>query len=86
MLHTKTSALTAAFLFLALQAGAQLFGGNPARIKWYQINTDTARIIFTSNQAQQAQRIANVIHTLNHSTAKPNHHPQCVCAHGPLSQ
>jgi hypothetical protein len=69
MLHAKVSAFITAFLFFALQAGAQLFGSNPARTKWYQINTDTARIIFPASQGQHAQRIANVIHAINRTTA-----------------
>jgi hypothetical protein len=69
MLHTKVSALIAACLFFTLPAGAQLFGGNPARVKWYQVNTDTARIIFPAAQGRQAQRTANVIHAINRTTA-----------------
>lgn len=56
-------------LLYSLSAEAQLFGGNPARVKWYQIDTDTARVIFPATQGTQAQRIVNVMHALNRSTA-----------------
>lgn len=61
-----------AFLLLACLAAqkltAQEFGGNPPSTKWFQINTDTARIIFTAPNTLQAQRIANVIHLINRTT------------------
>src|SRR2546423_4899320 len=50
------------FLILSLQLGAQQFGGFPPSTKWKQINTDTARIIFTSGSEKQAERIATLIH------------------------
>lgn len=69
MLYKKLAAvLIMAFLY-AHTAQAQIFGGNPARTKWYQINTDTARIIFTAEQGAQAQRTINVLHALNRTTA-----------------
>lgn len=52
---------------LALVAGplqAQQFGGFPPSVKWKQINTDTARIIFPSTVDSQAQRIAAIIHKI----------------------
>ncbi len=68
MLHTKHASLFVIFSFLVSSLLAQQFGGNPARIKWFQLNTDTARIIFTSDNQLQAQRIANVIHLINRTT------------------
>ena len=41
---------------------AQQFGGFPPSTHWRQINTDTARIIFTPGAEWQAQRIATLIH------------------------
>ena len=41
---------------------AQRFGGTPPRTKWNQINTDTARIIYSAGLDSQAQRVASVIH------------------------
>jgi len=51
------------FLF-SLVAGAQEFGGNPASIRWRQINTDTVRVIFPEGFDAKAQRIAAVTHEL----------------------
>jgi hypothetical protein len=52
--------ILAFFLFfsLGLVASAQQFGGFPSGTKWKQINTDTARIIFTPEAAEEAQRVA----------------------------
>ncbi|HVT86423.1 MAG TPA: hypothetical protein VHD35_14565 [Chitinophagaceae bacterium] len=43
---------------------AQIFGGNPPSLKWRQIKTDSARIIFPEGLDSQAQRIASVVHYL----------------------
>lgn len=48
------------FLFFQ-HLSAQQFGGFPPSTKWRQINTDTARIIFTPGAEWQAQRIATLI-------------------------
>lgn len=48
---------------------AQQFGGNPPSVKWQQINTDTARIIFPMGYDVRAQRIANIIHALQKNYA-----------------
>ncbi|MES2430625.1 MAG: hypothetical protein V4556_06775 [Bacteroidota bacterium] len=45
-----------------LNVAAQNFGGNPAYIKWLQINTDTVRVIFPKGLETQANRAASVIH------------------------
>jgi hypothetical protein len=50
------------FVFSILKA--QTFGGNPSSIKWRQINTDTARVIFPEGLDSIASRIATVTHTL----------------------
>ena len=41
---------------------AQRFGGTPPSVKWKQINTDTARIIFPAGLDSQAQRVASLVH------------------------
>lgn len=46
------------------QATAQSFGGNPASVKWQQVNTDTVRVIFPKGWETQAQRLAQVVHKL----------------------
>ena len=43
---------------------AQSFGGFSPSLKWYEINTDTVRIIYPDGQEQQAQRLVNAIHYL----------------------
>ncbi len=55
---------TLALILLLLCAGlnAQRFGGTPPGVKWRQINTDTARIIFPSGLDSQAQRVAALVH------------------------
>lgn len=51
-------------LFSCMQAAAQSFGGNPASVKWQQVNTDTVRVIFPKGWEQQAQRVTQVVHWL----------------------
>ena len=43
---------------------SQEFGGTPSSVKWKQINTDTARIIFQQGRDSSAQRVAAIIHRL----------------------
>jgi hypothetical protein len=43
---------------------AQRFGGNPPSLKWKQINTDTARIIFPTGLDKQARDVTGIIHHL----------------------
>ncbi len=43
-------------------AMAQHFGGFPPSTRWRQINTDTARIIYTKGAEVEAERIATLIH------------------------
>jgi hypothetical protein len=49
---------------------AQQFGGFPPSVKWKQINTDTARVIFPAAVDSQAQQIAAIIHKI--ITERPN--------------
>ncbi len=49
---------------------AQNFGGNPASIKWKQVNTTKARVIFSAGLDSQANRIANIMKLLGDTTAK----------------
>jgi hypothetical protein len=55
-------------LLLAADASAQVFGGNPPSLKWHQLNTDTARIIFPMGLDSQAQRVAGIVHQLSQTT------------------
>jgi hypothetical protein len=43
---------------------SQRFGGNPPSLKWKQVNTDTARIIFPEGLDSQAMRVASLVHYL----------------------
>lgn len=57
--------LISCFIFLNFHfLSAQEFGGNPPSIKWQQIDTDTARIIFPVGLEAAAQRVAAVVHFL----------------------
>ncbi|HEU4606679.1 MAG TPA: hypothetical protein VFS31_01130, partial [Chitinophagaceae bacterium] len=50
------------FMCAVLKAHSQQFGGFPPSTKWRQINTDTARIIFSKGAEWQAERVAALIH------------------------
>lgn len=56
--------LTIFFLASFIACTAQRFGGNPPSLRWKQIDTDTARIIFPAGLDSQAQRIASIVHSL----------------------
>lgn len=43
---------------------AQQFGGFPPSFRWKQIDTDTARIIYTPGARPEAQRIAAILHRM----------------------
>ncbi len=51
-------------LLIAAHANSQQFGGNPPSLKWKQINTDSARIIFPVGLDSQANRVASIVHYL----------------------
>ncbi|HYJ62617.1 MAG TPA: hypothetical protein VEV62_02655, partial [Parafilimonas sp.] len=50
-------------LFSFSFAHAQQFGGEPAAIKWKQVNTDTVRVIFPQGLDSIAKRIATITST-----------------------
>ncbi|HEY2726132.1 MAG TPA: hypothetical protein VGI61_03085, partial [Parafilimonas sp.] len=47
-------------LFTFYFSSAQEFGGEPASVKWKQVNTDTVRIIFPAGLDSLAKRIATI--------------------------
>lgn len=47
---------------------SQNFGGNPASVKWMQVNSNTARVIFPEGLDSQARRIAAIIRLLDSTT------------------
>ena len=51
-------------LLASSQIYSQQFGGFPPSVKWKQINTDTARIIFPSPVDSLAQDIAAIVHKI----------------------
>ncbi|MBL7698741.1 MAG: hypothetical protein JNK79_11300 [Chitinophagaceae bacterium] len=59
------------FLLLAasLRAATQQFGGNPPSIKWKQVNTDTARVIFPAGLEKQALDVSDIVSRLSSITA-----------------
>jgi hypothetical protein len=62
------------WLLVAGYLQAQQFGGNPPSIKWRQINTDTARIIFPGEMDSTAQRISSIVHWLAKNNPAPLGH------------
>ncbi len=46
-------------------ASAQQFGGNPPAIKWQQINTKAARVIFPRGLDSAAQEVARIVQQMN---------------------
>lgn len=57
------------FLFYTFTGQAQEFGANPSSVRWRQINTDTARVIFPAGLGNAGERVASIIHNLqkNHT-------------------
>src|SRR5919112_3516475 len=66
----RTFFVLTVFAFTTIIAKGQEFGGNPSSIKWKQINTDTARVIFPAGLESAGERVATIIHDLqkNHSS------------------
>jgi len=61
-------------LVISVPDYAQVFGGNPPSIRWQQINTDTARVIFPEGLEETGKRVASIIHELqkNHTATIGN--------------
>jgi hypothetical protein len=66
----RFAVLSFLLLLSSIFAGAQNFGGNPASIKWKQVNTDRSRIIFAPGLDSQARRIDGIMKLLGDSTTK----------------
>jgi hypothetical protein len=69
------------FLFLvtlmwSTGAAAQVFGGNPPSLKWHQLNTDTARVIFPAGLDSIAEEVAAIVHKLSRTTLPTIGHTQ----------
>src|SRR5262245_36208523 len=63
-------------LLFVTTVSAQQFGGNPPSLKWRQLNTDTARIIFPVGLDSQAQQVAAIVHRLSRTTLPTLGHSQ----------
>jgi len=62
--------LTFLCLLSSFSLSAQNFGGNPASVKWLQVNTENARVIYPAGLDSQAQRIARIMKLLSDTTAQ----------------
>ena len=56
--------------FVSSNAFSQVFGGDPASIKWKQINTSSSRVIFPKGLDSVATRITNIISFIRIPTQK----------------
>jgi hypothetical protein len=52
-------------VFITVAAKAQQFGGNPPSIKWKQVNTPQARVIFPAGMDSVGSRVADIIQRIN---------------------
>jgi len=55
--------ISVSFLFLFSNLFAQRFVGTPPSVKWKQIDTDAARVIFPGGADSQAQRVASLVYS-----------------------
>jgi len=58
-------AVFVAMLMITSKTFSQIFGGNAPSVKWKQINTPVARIIFPNQLDSTAERIINIINYMN---------------------
>lgn len=58
-------------LLIATSSNAQVFGGNPASLRFYQINTDSVRVIFPKGLEKEAGEIAWAAHQLYRQNPAP---------------
>jgi hypothetical protein len=67
--HLRFIFLSIVVLLHTVSGYSQVFGGNPASLKWSQINTDTARVIFPVELEDAGRRVSSIIHELqkNHT-------------------
>jgi hypothetical protein len=56
-------------VFIAITASAQRFGGFKPSVKWKQVSTPAARVIFSDGLDSTAMRVATVMGSLNNLTA-----------------
>ncbi|TCJ13782.1 hypothetical protein EPD60_11855 [Flaviaesturariibacter flavus] len=56
--------LTVSLCFVLSAVQAQQFGAVPPSVRWQQIRTDTAQVVFAAPAGAQAQRIAGIVHRM----------------------
>ncbi|HRO45237.1 hypothetical protein [Agriterribacter sp.] len=64
----RIHALLWLLLFSGFSAYSQEFGANPPSVKWQQVNTPEARVVYPRGLDTTAQRIAAIVHYLNRHT------------------
>ena len=69
MFKLKYSHLFFLLFLFPFSIHAQNFGGSPSRIKWKQINSYKARVIFPAGLDSQANRIQNIVALLDSTTS-----------------
>src|ERR1700760_4651365 len=65
MLNYSKLFLLSLLLLTATFAKAQQFGGNPPSIKWNQVNTPAAKVIFPKGMDSAALRVADIVQRMN---------------------
>jgi hypothetical protein len=65
MRHLTKPVILLLLLTTATLTQAQNYGGNPPEIKWRQVNTPEARIIFPAGMDSVGQRVASIIMQMN---------------------
>jgi hypothetical protein len=70
MIKVKLIAAAVMVFLLPFFCMAQNFGGNAPSVKWKQINTSKAKIIFPQGLDSQANRMANVMQLMDSATSK----------------
>jgi hypothetical protein len=63
--------LLSALLVTGIVSKAQVFGGNPSSLKFYQLTTDSVRVIFPKALEKQAREIAWTVHQLYKNNPAP---------------
>ncbi|MFD2871380.1 TolB family protein [Mucilaginibacter ximonensis] len=63
--NTREKLLLAFLTLIATVAKAQEFGGNPPSIKWRQVNTRAAKVIFPAGMDSIGSRVANIVNQMN---------------------
>lgn len=64
----KKPLLLLLFIAAITAAKAQQFGGNPPSVKWKQVNTPAAKVIFPAGMDSLGFRVANTIERINKAT------------------